>query len=384
MQPLIEREIDSRWTLLQSLRIWHDGKCTQNVNYKFCHKGNHNDIFCYNNSRERSQNVTGSDTAASVDVISGLDLMIGYDFCEDFIGGLVKHDNINMFQIPGGYIPFGKIPPRFFDNSKSPCQTDVFICRLTAKDSPINVMDIAEENDEPIHKLWELESIGTDPAAPAIEDESNISILGWGALIEALAGGISWLMLWHKLHRHFFSALLIIMLNVIFVGMVVTYFLKYAVNPNTYLAAFVVFPVCFDIAIIAYFVAYIKRVHIFSCSLLSLYAFVVPFAFYFGSSWTYMAINFIGLITANRYPDTLEYPPFQVCDIVLLFLWLALFTSRMVYQLHQERSGQPFHPPSRASWMATMKVVNFIFYNIFSCLPMDPDHGGVGIEDHPT
>ncbi|KAK7081639.1 hypothetical protein SK128_021918 [Halocaridina rubra] len=32
-------------------------------------------------------------------------------------------------------------------------------------------MDIIEENNELVHKLWELESIGIDPAAPAIEYE---------------------------------------------------------------------------------------------------------------------------------------------------------------------------------------------------------------------
>ncbi|KAK7063277.1 hypothetical protein SK128_025956 [Halocaridina rubra] len=104
-------------------------------------------------------------------VISDIDLMIGCDFFGDFISGMVKHDNINMLQTPGGYIPFGKIPPCFSDNSKFPCQANVLICRLTVNDSPVDVMGIIEENIEPVRKLWELESIDTDPAASDIADE---------------------------------------------------------------------------------------------------------------------------------------------------------------------------------------------------------------------
>ncbi|KAK7084663.1 hypothetical protein SK128_010276, partial [Halocaridina rubra] len=48
------------------LRIWHDGKCTQVIKLKSCHKGNHNDIFCYNNIRKISQNVTESNTIVRV------------------------------------------------------------------------------------------------------------------------------------------------------------------------------------------------------------------------------------------------------------------------------------------------------------------------------
>ena len=38
-------------------------------------------------------------------------------------------------------------------------------------DSNVNITDLIEENDNPSHKLWELESIGIDPTAPSIEDD---------------------------------------------------------------------------------------------------------------------------------------------------------------------------------------------------------------------
>lgn len=56
----------------------------------------------------------------------------------------------------------------------------------------------------------------------------------------------------------------------------------------------------------------------------------------------------------------------------------------MAYQLYRERSSPPFHPPNLASWKATKKFFNFIFDNLFAWLPMDPDPGGVGIEEQPT
>ncbi|XP_042205664.1 transmembrane 7 superfamily member 3-like [Homarus americanus] len=216
-------------------------------------------------------------------------------------------------------------------------------------------------------------------------NRNNIIGLEWGTLIGAVAGGIVWLIGWHKFQRPFHSSLLIIVMTVIFVGMVVTYFLRYAIAPKTTnLAAFVVFPVFFAIVIIAYSIVDIKKVHIFSCALLGSYAFTVPFAFYFGSSLTYIVINVIGLMTVMDYSEAVGYPPFQVCDIILLCFWILLFISGMAYQLYREKSSPPFHPPNLSSWKATKKFFNFVFDKIFVCLPMDPDPGGAGIEDRPT
>lgn len=57
----------------------------------------------------------------------------------------------------------------------------------------------------------------------------------------------------------------------------------------------------------------LPQVHIFSCTLLGSYAFIVPFAFYFGSSLTYIVINVLALLTVENYYRTVGYPPFQVC-----------------------------------------------------------------------
>lgn len=174
-------------------------------------------------------------------------------------------------------------------------------------------------------------------------------------------------------------------MTVIFVGMMVTYFLRFAISPKTSnLSAFIVFPVFFAIAIIAYSIVDIKKVHIFSCTLLGSYGFIVPFAFYFGSSLTYIVINVLGLVTVQHYSDTVGYPPFQVCDIILLCLWVLLFVGGMACQLYRERASPPFHPPNLTSWHNFKKSVNFVFDKMFACLPMDPDPGGIDVEDRPV
>ncbi|XP_064087333.1 uncharacterized protein LOC135201986 [Macrobrachium nipponense] len=64
--------------------------------------------------------------------VSGIELMVGSDYFADFVGGVTK---------------------------------------LTANISPLHVNDLIEENNEQVHKLWELESIGINPTAPPVEDD---------------------------------------------------------------------------------------------------------------------------------------------------------------------------------------------------------------------
>ena len=107
----------------------------------------------------------------SSDTISDIELMIGSDFFADFVGGVTKYKDVSVFQTPGGSIPFGRIPSHFSSDSNSSFQTNVLVCRLTVNNIPLSVTDLIDENIEPVHKLWELESIGIDPTAPSVENE---------------------------------------------------------------------------------------------------------------------------------------------------------------------------------------------------------------------
>ena len=107
----------------------------------------------------------------STDSISEIELMIGSDYFADFIGGVTRFEGVDLFETPGGCIPFGKIPPNFSSNTNTSIKTNVVVCRLTANISPLHVSDLIEEDTEQVHKLWELESIGINPSAPSIEDD---------------------------------------------------------------------------------------------------------------------------------------------------------------------------------------------------------------------
>lgn len=71
-------------------------------------------------------------------------------------------------------------------------------------------------------------------------------------------------------------------------------------------------------------------------------------------------------------------------DIILLCLWVLLFVGGMACQLYRERASPPFHPPNLTSWHNFKKSVNFVFDKMFACLPMDPDPGGIDVEDRPV
>ena len=48
------------------LQTQHKGKCPQSIICNTCHKGNHNEVFCYSNFKTKSQNVTKSDSAVKL------------------------------------------------------------------------------------------------------------------------------------------------------------------------------------------------------------------------------------------------------------------------------------------------------------------------------
>ena len=106
----------------------------------------------------------------SSDSISEIELMIGCEYFADFVGGVTRFEGVDLFETPGGCIPFGKIPLQFSKDSNS-INTNVVVCRVTANQSPLHINELIEENNEPVHKLWELESVGINPTAPSIEDD---------------------------------------------------------------------------------------------------------------------------------------------------------------------------------------------------------------------
>ncbi|XP_076056924.1 transmembrane 7 superfamily member 3-like [Oratosquilla oratoria] len=212
-----------------------------------------------------------------------------------------------------------------------------------------------------------------------------VMALGWCSLFGAIAGGVGWLLTWHRFKRPFHSALLLITMNAFFTSMVFAHFLKFVLVPNRgTIWVFVVFPVVFAVLIIGYSIKDIKKVHIFSCTLLGSYACTVPVAFYTGSTLTYIVINVVSLMSVKDYARTIGYPPFQTCDIILLCLWIALFVIGMGYQLYRERSSPPFHPPSLATWEAYKRACLFVWHKVVACVTGRSEEDSVIVDEQPT
>ena len=82
------------------LRTQHNGKCPQSVKCNTCHKGNHNDIFCYNNFRTKSQKVTKSDNAENctnteVNTVVLSNQCTSYKYSSALATAKVKVSNVN-------------------------------------------------------------------------------------------------------------------------------------------------------------------------------------------------------------------------------------------------------------------------------------------------
>ena len=81
----------------------------------------------------------------SSDYISDIELMIGCDHFADFVGGVSRFEGVDLFETPGGFIPFGKIPCKFSSNLNTSIKTNVVVCRLTANISPLHVSEAIDE-----------------------------------------------------------------------------------------------------------------------------------------------------------------------------------------------------------------------------------------------
>ena len=101
------------------LRTQHNGKCPQSIKCNTCHKGNHNEIFCYSNFRTKSQKVTKSDnaencTTTEVSTVVLSNQCTSYKYSSALATAKAKVSNVNnsktasvrCFFDPGSQISF--------------------------------------------------------------------------------------------------------------------------------------------------------------------------------------------------------------------------------------------------------------------------------------
>lgn len=111
-------------------------------------------------------NIKLADTLTS-DVIEGIEMVIGGDFYGDFITGLSSYANIKLNKSSGGHLIFGQITNN--QSSSSTNNQSALVARLCTQEIPNQIEQLLEEKI-PVHKLWDLDTIGICPNEPAPED----------------------------------------------------------------------------------------------------------------------------------------------------------------------------------------------------------------------
>ena len=94
------------------------------------------------------------------DTVTDIDIMIGGDFYSKFINGLTNRCGINLLKTSAGYVIYGPV------SSNIPVETrDVQLQHISVADFTV----FTEE--PPLHKLWDLDTIGINATAPTPQDD---------------------------------------------------------------------------------------------------------------------------------------------------------------------------------------------------------------------
>ena len=97
--------------------------------------------------------------AYTSDTVKGIDILIGSDYYGRYVLGLTNRRGIDLLKTSAGYVIYGPIP-----SSASQEMTEVQLRHITVANFTVF------PDEPPIHRLWDLETIGIDPSAPAPQD----------------------------------------------------------------------------------------------------------------------------------------------------------------------------------------------------------------------
>ncbi|KAJ9588268.1 hypothetical protein L9F63_018356 [Diploptera punctata] len=89
----------------------------------------------------------------------------------------------------------------------------------------------------------------------------------------------------------------------------------------------------------------IHRANMISCAVLGAYAVIIPVDHYIGSNLKYIILNVVRRATVKDFRLAIVDPPFQMRDLILCSLWLALATFGIFIQWRKQRGKPPFPPP---------------------------------------
>ena len=126
----------------------------------------------------KTNNIKLADENIQSDTVGPIPLIIGADYYGRFVGKpQVKH-GVQMLNTAGGKLLIG--PLLYKDNKQTNKIADpvfvtslqtTLVARIGTQIAPNEISDIIEEGNIPIHKLWDLDTIGINPEAPNVEDQ---------------------------------------------------------------------------------------------------------------------------------------------------------------------------------------------------------------------
>ena len=112
-----------------------------------------------------------ADDKLTSDMVGNIELLIGADFLARYVTGFTTVNNVDLIKTPGGYLIYGQISP---GKGNGPVTSMGHISDQTLNPDvhmidPKGDLHLTTE-EIPIHKLWDLDTIGINPELEAPED----------------------------------------------------------------------------------------------------------------------------------------------------------------------------------------------------------------------
>ena len=126
----------------------------------------------------KAKNIRLADDNIQSDIIGPIPLIIGTDYYTRFVGKAQSKYGVGLLNTAGGKLIIGPLPNQngiTLNEQATPVfvtpPQPLLVARIGTQIIPNEIPDIIEEGNIPIHKLWDLETIGIIPEAPNIEDK---------------------------------------------------------------------------------------------------------------------------------------------------------------------------------------------------------------------
>ena len=126
----------------------------------------------------KTKDIKLADNNIISDTVGPIPLIIGADYFAKFVSRIITKYDVQMLNTAGGKLLIGSLPckgvysvtevadPVFV----TPLQS-ILVARIGAQITPNEIPDIIDEGNIPIHKIWDLDTVGINPEAPNIEDQ---------------------------------------------------------------------------------------------------------------------------------------------------------------------------------------------------------------------